>query len=98
MTDILELARRDEAIVRAARAAWAFESSTAWDNLEADDRANLVNVQRAAVSAFLADVPVSEAVRQSGIDCLLEHTDDEIDVVEMFKAMCAKLSEELIND
>lgn len=86
----------DEAIERAAKA--LCESGLgagAWDAINNVQQQQFIRNAKAALSAFLADVPVSEAVWQAGIDCLLEHTDDEIDVSEIHKVMSAKQAEEI---
>ena len=87
----------DEAIERAARAAWVFEyPNVSWDGLGSSNHSHLIAIQRAALSAFLADVPVSEGMENVGGDVAFTCSDINPDELRgAFKAMCAKLAEEI---
>ena len=76
----------DEAIERAAKAAWEKtcslnDKSIHWDTLHQYQQEFMIATQRAALSAFLADVPVSENVTRGE--------------ASIAKAYCAKLAEEI---
>lgn len=74
----------DEAIERACAAYAAHVGETVFDD-----------GMRAALSAFLAVVPVSEGMVEAGVDCI-RHFDLEPHLAEyIHKTMCAKLAEEI---
>ena len=93
---------QDEAIVRACAASLRWNYPSLSDADIAEMVSYDVDEMRAAVSAFLADVPVSERMVDAGgkllseLDCVFQTDCERAEI--MFKAMCAKLSEELNSD
>jgi hypothetical protein len=84
------------AIEAAAKTAWNVCEPSDWSDLDKEDHAYLIDIQRQAIIAFLRNCEVSEEMELDGVDAWHDSgLGIDVQIRAAFKAMVARQANEL---